>query len=112
MASAPKSNAAVNAIFAATEAVKEHIKRRYRHIFRMLIIREQKSLGHGTGYKYAHDYPDRVRTYILFRVLISVHLYNVHPGRCVGTVVLLFRTASFAANIALTAELLFGADAT
>ena len=44
VASAPKSNAAVNAIFAATEAVK-NIKRLYRHICRMLTIREQKSWG-------------------------------------------------------------------
>ncbi len=57
IASAPKSNAACLAIAAAMEAVKSttttvpvHLKDRH--------YKGAAKLGHGEGYRYAHDYPD------------------------------------------------------
>ncbi len=56
MACAPKSNAAVNAISAAMESVKNvrtsvpaHLQDAHYH--------GHDALGHGVGYLYAHDYP-------------------------------------------------------
>jgi putative ATPase len=56
VASAPKSNACTNAVFAAMEAVKAkktsvpvHLQDAHYHA--------HEKLGHGIGYKYAHDYP-------------------------------------------------------
>lgn len=56
VASAPKSNAATNAIFAATESVKQHKTTVPAHLQDAHYKGSQK-LGHGVGYKYAHDYP-------------------------------------------------------
>ena len=56
VASAPKSNAAVNAIFAATEAVKKYKTTVPSHL-QDAHYKGAEKLGHGTGYKYAHDYP-------------------------------------------------------
>ena len=55
VACAPKSNAACNAIFAANEAVKKY--RTTVHL-QDAHYKGAAKLGHGTGYKYAHDYPN------------------------------------------------------
>ena len=57
VASAPKSNAAVEAIFAASRAVHEHQITIPPYLQDAHYSGAEK-LGRGTGYKYAHDYPD------------------------------------------------------
>lgn len=58
VASAPKSNAACNAIFSAMEAVQDtHIRTIPPHL-QDAHYKGAKGLGHGTGYLYAHDYPN------------------------------------------------------
>ena len=57
VASAPKSNSAVNAIFAANDAVRNNKTTVPTHLQDAHYKGAQK-LGHGVGYKYAHDYPD------------------------------------------------------
>ena len=56
VASAPKSNSAVNAIFAANDAVRNNKTTVPTHLQDAHYKGAQK-LGHGIGYKYAHDYP-------------------------------------------------------
>ncbi len=56
VATAPKSNSACNAIFAASEAVRNNQTTVPVHLQDAHYKGAQK-LGHGTGYKYAHDYP-------------------------------------------------------
>ena len=57
LACAPKSNAAVNAIFAANESVKQKKTSVPVHLQDAHYGGHEK-LGHGIGYKYAHDYPN------------------------------------------------------
>ena len=57
VASAPKSNSAVNAIFAANDAVRNNKTTVPTHLQDAHYKGAQK-LGHGIGYKYAHDYPN------------------------------------------------------
>lgn len=56
VACAPKSNSACNAIFAANEAVKNYRTTVPVHL-QDAHYKGASKLGHGTGYKYAHDYP-------------------------------------------------------
>ena len=56
VATAPKSNSTCNAIFAANEAVRNYKTTVPVHLQDAHYKGAQK-LGHGTGYKYAHDYP-------------------------------------------------------
>lgn len=56
VASAPKSNAAMNAVFGALENVRQCKTTVPVHL-QDAHYRGAKNLGHGTGYKYAHDYP-------------------------------------------------------
>ena len=56
VATAPKSNAACNAIFAATANVKQQKTTVPVHLMDAH-YKGAKNLGHGVGYKYAHDYP-------------------------------------------------------
>ncbi|MBM6852974.1 replication-associated recombination protein A [Mediterraneibacter glycyrrhizinilyticus] len=56
VATAPKSNSACNAIFAANEAVRQNRTTVPAHL-RDAHYKGAQKLGHGTGYKYAHDYP-------------------------------------------------------
>lgn len=56
VACAPKSNSAVNAIFAANEAVRRHRTTVPSHL-QDAHYKGSKELGRGIGYKYAHDYP-------------------------------------------------------
>lgn len=57
VACAPKSNAAVNAIAAAMDCVKQHKTTVPAHL-QDAHYRGHENLGHGIGYKYAHDYPN------------------------------------------------------
>ena len=56
VASAPKSNSATKAIFAAGEAVRSTTAAVPVHL-RDAHYKGAQKLGRGTGYKYAHDYP-------------------------------------------------------
>lgn len=57
VASAPKSNACCNAIFAAMDCVRQKKTTVPSHL-QDAHYRGSKSLGRGIGYKYAHDYPN------------------------------------------------------
>lgn len=57
VASAPKSNSAVNAIMAANQCVREKKTTVPAHLQDAHYKGAQK-LGHGIGYRYAHDYPN------------------------------------------------------
>lgn len=57
VATAPKSNSACNAIFNAMEYVKQYKTTVPVHLQDAHYKGAQK-LGHGIGYKYAHDYPN------------------------------------------------------
>ncbi|MBD5452202.1 MAG: replication-associated recombination protein A [Lachnospiraceae bacterium] len=58
VACAPKSNAACNAIFAATEEIKKSGNLPIPTHLQDAHYKGAAKLGHGTGYKYAHDYPN------------------------------------------------------
>ena len=58
VASAPKSNAAVNAIGEAAKAVEETGNLAIPTHLQDAHYKGAAKLGHGTGYKYAHDYPN------------------------------------------------------
>ncbi len=77
VASAPKSNAACQAVFHAMEAVKEtrtmpvpvHLQDKH--------YKDAAKLGHGKGYLYAHDYPNHyVKQQYLPDGLEEYHFYN------------------------------------
>ena len=57
VATAPKSNSVVEAIFSANEAVKKYGNAEVPPYLKDAHYSGAKDLGH-TGYKYAHDYPD------------------------------------------------------
>ena len=57
VATAPKSNAACNAIFDAMASVK-HTKTTVPSHLQDAHYKGAQKLGHGIGYKYAHDYPN------------------------------------------------------
>ena len=56
VATAPKSNSACNAVFAAMDNVKKYKTTVPVHL-QDAHYRGSAKLGHGIGYKYAHDYP-------------------------------------------------------
>ena len=56
VATAPKSNSATNAIFEATQAVKEYKATVPVHL-QDSHYKGAVKLGHGIGYEYAHDFP-------------------------------------------------------
>jgi len=58
VASAPKSNAACNAIFQAAAVVEETGNLPIPTHLQDAHYKGAAKLGHGTGYKYAHDYPN------------------------------------------------------
>ena len=57
MASAPKSNSAVCAISDAMAAVRDTMTAPIPVHLQDAHYKGAQKLGHGTGYKYAHDYP-------------------------------------------------------
>ena len=77
VASAPKSNSAINAIDAAMEVVKnEKISGVPNHL-RDAHYKSAEKLGHGTGYKYAHAYPKHyVEQQYLPDELVGRKFYN------------------------------------
>ena len=58
VASSPKSNSACNAIFAANEVVRSTVTAKVPVHLQDAHYKSSGKLGHGVGYKYAHDYPD------------------------------------------------------
>jgi putative ATPase len=58
VACAPKSNAACNAIFAANDAVRNVAISQIPVHLQDAHYGGHDKLGHGIGYKYAHDYPN------------------------------------------------------
>lgn len=58
VASAPKSNSAVNAISGAMETVKNTMTAPVPSHLQDAHYKSSSKLGHGIGYKYAHDYPN------------------------------------------------------
>lgn len=58
IASAPKSNSAVNAIFSALEAVKDTKAAPVPIHLQDCHYQASEKLGRGAGYQYAHDYPN------------------------------------------------------
>ncbi len=57
VATAPKSNASCNSVFAAMESVKSAKTTVPAHL-QDSHYKGSEKLGHGIGYKYAHDYPE------------------------------------------------------
>ena len=57
IATAPKSNASCNSVFAAMEAVRRKKTTVPPHL-QDAHYKGSAKLGHGIGYKYAHDYPE------------------------------------------------------
>ena len=78
VASAPKSNSAVNAVFDALNYVKQYKTTVPVHL-QDAHYKGSKNLGHGTGYKYAHDYPEHYveQQYLPDEIKDSVFY---HPG--------------------------------
>ena len=58
VASSPKSNSACNAIFAANEVVRSTVTAKVPVHLQDAHYKGSANLGHGIGYKYAHDYPN------------------------------------------------------
>lgn len=78
VATAPKSNSACNAVFAAMESVKECETTVPAHL-QDAHYKGSKNLGRGTGYKYAHDYPKHyVRQQYLPEEIADARFYE--PG--------------------------------
>ena len=78
IATAPKSNSAVEAIFAATRAVKETPALTIPPYLQDAHYSGAEKLGRGIGYKYAHDYPDHyVKQRYLPYELKDMHFYDI-----------------------------------
>ena len=60
VATAPKSNASYLALDKAMQAVKDRAVDTVPHHLQNANFSGEKALGHGIGYKYAHDYPGHV----------------------------------------------------
>ncbi len=58
VATAPKSNSACNAIFSAMDVVKNTVTAKVPVHLQDSHYKGAGKLGHGIGYKYAHDYPN------------------------------------------------------
>ena len=58
VASSPKSNSACNAIFAANEVVRSTVTAKVPAHLQDAHYKGSAKIGHGIGYKYAHDYPN------------------------------------------------------
>ena len=58
VASSPNSNSACNAIFAANEVVRSTVTAKVPAHLQDAHYKGSAKLGHGIGYKYAHDYPN------------------------------------------------------
>ena len=77
VATAPKSNAACNAIFAAMDAVKHTQIRSIPTHLQDAHYRGAAKMGHGLGYLYAHDFPNHyVRQQYLPDELVGQKFYE------------------------------------
>ena len=78
VASAPKSNSAIMAIDEAMQSVRnEKISGVPNHL-KDAHYKSAGKLGHGTGYKYAHDYPNHyVRQQYLPDEVESEHFFHL-----------------------------------
>ena len=68
VASAPKSNAAYMAVDQALESVRNHKIGAVPNHLRDAHYKGAAKLGHGIGYKYAHDYPDHYVNNSIFQM--------------------------------------------
>lgn len=76
IASAPKSNASCNAIFAALDNVKS-VRTTVPVHLQDAHYKGSAKLGHGIGYKYAHDYPEHyVKQQYLPDEIMGVRFYE------------------------------------
>ncbi|WP_371413467.1 AAA family ATPase [Thermaerobacter sp. FW80] len=77
LATAPKSNAVIKAIDAAWKAVEEQAIRGVPRHLRDAHYRGARTLGHGQGYRYPHDYPGHfVRQQYLPDELLGARFYE------------------------------------
>ena len=77
VASSPKSNSACNAIFAANEVVRSTVTAKVPVHLQDAHYKGSAKLGHGIGYKYAHDYPNHyVKQQYLPDELKNVQYYH------------------------------------
>ena len=78
MACAPKSNSAVNAVFAAMESVK-HTRTSVPAHLQDAHYGGHENLGRGIGYQYAHNYPNHyVKQQYLPDEIVGARFYE--PG--------------------------------
>ena len=76
VASAPKSNAACMAVFNASESVKS-VRTTVPPHLQDSHYKGAAKLGHGVGYKYAHDYPNHyVEQQYLPAEILGSHFYE------------------------------------
>ena len=76
VASAPKSNAAYGAIDAAMSAVRNNVTPPVPTHLQDAHYKGAEKLGHGLGYKYAHDYPNHyVKQQYLPEALVGTKFY-------------------------------------
>ena len=81
VACAPKSNASVNAIFAAMNDVKHIQTSGVPNHLRDAHYPGAEKMGHGTGYKYAHDFPNNyVEQQYLPDELVGKQYYTFQNG--------------------------------
>ena len=77
MACAPKSNASCNAVFDAMAVVEKTGNPPIPTHLQDAHYKGAARLGHGTGYKYAHDYPNHyVEQQYLPDGLLGSHFYT------------------------------------
>ena len=82
VASAPKSNAAYVAVDEAQEAVRLKGNFTVPSHLRDCHYSGAEKLGHGDGYKYAHDYPNHyVKQQYLPDELVGAHYYEYGPNK-------------------------------
>ncbi len=81
VATAPKSNASYNSIFAAMESVKSAKTTVPAHL-QDSHYKGSAKLGHGVGYQYAHDYPEHYvkQQYLPTEILGSKFYYPTDIG--------------------------------
>lgn len=83
VACAPKSNAACEAIFAATREVEQSGNLPIPTHLQDAHYKGAAKLGHGTGYKYAHDYPNHyVEQQYLPDKLVGTRFYKPTDNGC------------------------------
>ena len=86
VATAPKSNSACNAVFAAMDNVKKYKTTVPVHL-QDAHYKGSAKLGHGIGYKYAHDYPNHyVKQQYLPDEIKDAVFYEASDNGCEQTI--------------------------